>query len=52
MFFRMPRESGLFRPKNAKKSLRIGAFVAYIATAVRKDESPKGEFIHTWQQAR
>jgi hypothetical protein len=52
MFLRVARKIALFRPKNAKKVIAHRDVRRYIATAVRKDESPKGECIHTWQQAR
>jgi hypothetical protein len=42
----------VFRPKIAKKPLRAERFAATLRRLVRKDNSPKGEQIHTWQQAQ
>lgn len=42
----------IFRPKNAKKTLRIGAFVVTLRPPVRKDKSAKGESQTKWQQVR
>jgi hypothetical protein len=45
-------EIRVFRPKNTKKRLRMERFADTLRALVRKDKSPKGESIHTWQQAR